>query len=85
MKLFPSSNQSVPVFGGNTSVSSFLNNLTVTTSPTDYGGCIDISGFITKCPTGFVRPDHPDNPDNEMVDGTGCAVACRFILQFLWE
>ncbi|KAG5175635.1 hypothetical protein JKP88DRAFT_274514 [Tribonema minus] len=30
----------------------------------------------TDCPAGFEVPEHPDNPHNTWVPGTGCALAC---------
>lgn len=36
----------------------------------------NLTGYEDICPTGFVVPDNPSDPDIEWVNGTNCAVAC---------
>lgn len=39
-------------------------------------GVYNMTGIEGACPKGFLFPDNPDDPDNEWINGTLCAVAC---------
>lgn len=47
--------------------------------PDDVSTATASDGYSTACPEGFVVPDVPDDDRIRWVDGTGCAVACRFV------
>ncbi len=54
--------------------------LTVSTAPNSngtYNATADTTSYATSCPTGFVVPDDPSNPDVKWVTGTACAVPCQ--------
>lgn len=51
-------------------------NIPLMSSP-NYMSNANDNGFETNCPSGFVVPDDPDNPRNQMIVGTGCAIPCR--------
>lgn len=40
-------------------------------------GVYNISGIEEACPIGFPIPENPSDKDNEWINGTSCAVACR--------
>eukprot|EP01040_Poterioochromonas_malhamensis_P015104 gene15104-16846_t len=42
-----------------------------------YNATADATSYATSCPSGFVIPDDPNNPDVQWVTGTACAIPCR--------
>jgi hypothetical protein len=49
------------------------------TSPNRLLYATDVFGYEPQCPRGFVDPDNRLDPDNDMVSGTACATACRYV------
>jgi hypothetical protein len=57
--------------------------ISITSLPNKLSAAVNnVSGFYTRCPYGYVKPDHPSDRRNRWVEGTGCAVACRYVLWF---
>ncbi len=57
----------------------FMNySLPFSTTPNTLDKAKDISKYSPSCPSGFVVPDHPKDPGNSWIPGTGCAIGCRY-------
>ena len=77
--LFPSANQTVL----NLDLIGPLNqsSIAIDTSPRAMHGAFDTArSFVSQCPYGFVVPDDIMDPRNRWYKGTGCAKACRCVL-----
>lgn len=73
IRTFPATEQTV------TTVSTSLGTIRFPGGPNPalYYNESELPMYETQCPTGFVIPDHPDDPATPWIGGTGCAVSCK--------
>jgi hypothetical protein len=81
---FPTGSQVVlhleMALSNSTNYSTMINFIT---SPNRLLNVVDKSDYQTPCPQGFVVPDNKRDPDNDWIDGTVCATACRYRTGFI--
>lgn len=75
---FPTTNQSVA------SLTLMGYPISFSTSPNKMASSQDAI-YSTRCPSGYVVPDEPDDPLIDWIPGTGCAVACRIPMYTIHE